>query len=203
MDINSTYNKNIQSRSKLRFLKGLYPRYKSYLKNKFIVWVARKNGATIGECVTMPYKLAKRANSNLTIGNHTSIQSHLIDLRTKVNIGNHVIIGSEVEIITVSHNIDSTEWEQKYYGIEIEDYCWLATRAFILPSCRRIAYGAICAAGSVITRDIEPMAIMTGNPAVLLRQRKNVHSDLCVESMLGNDLMAYSNARAVSKLEKA
>lgn len=194
MNSDSTYTKNIQSRSKLRFIKGLYPRFKKYLINSYVVWLARKNGAIIGECVTMPYKLAKSANSNLTIGNYTSIQSHLIDLRCKVTIGSHVIIGSGVEIITLSHNIDSVDWEHKPYGIEIDDYCWLATRAFILPSCRQIGYGAVCAAGSVIARNVKPMAIMTGNPGELLRQRKNVHTDLCVESMLGNDFVAYTKA---------
>ncbi|MDD4969956.1 MAG: acyltransferase [Paludibacter sp.] len=194
MNSTSTYSKGIQGRTKLKFIKGLYPRYKHYLINKYIVWMARKNGAMIGECVTMPYKLAKSANSNLTIGDHSSIQSHLIDLRAKVKIGSHVIIGSDVEIITVSHNVDSTDWEHKYYGIEIEDYCWLATRAFILPSCQRIGYGAVCAAGTVVARNVETMSIMTGNPAELLRKRKEVHTDLCVESMLGNDFVAYANA---------
>jgi len=197
MNPDSTYSINIRNRSKIRFIKGLFPRLKSYIKNSYIVWVARKNGAQIGKYVTMPYKLALMANSNLSIGDHTSIQSDLIDLRCKVTIGSHVIIGSGVEIITLSHNIDSVDWEHKPYGIEIEDYCWLATRAFILPSCRRIGYGAVCAAGSVIAKNVEPMAIMTGNPAVFLRERKNVHSDLCVESMLGNDFIAYVKARQI------
>lgn len=194
MNSNTTYCKNIQARSTFRFVKGLYPRYKNYLKNRFIVWVARRNGATIGEYVTMPYKLAQKANANLTIGNHTSIQSHALDLRTKITIGNSVIIGSDVEIITVSHNVDSVDWEHKTYGIEIEDYCWLATRVFVLPSCQRIGYGAVCAAGAVLAKNVERMSIVTGNPAVELRKRKAVHTDLCVESMLGNDFVAYTKA---------
>lgn len=194
MNSDTKYSKDIQARTKLRFIKGLYPRYKNYLKNKFIVWLARRNGATIGECVTMPYQLAKSANANLTVGNHTSIQSHVFDLRSKIKIGNNVIIGSDVEIITVSHNVDSVDWEHKKYGLEIEDYCWLATRVFVLPSCQFIGQGAVCAAGSVLARNVEPMAIMTGNPAVFLRNRKTVHSDLCVESMLGNDFIAYTRA---------
>ena len=123
MNTESKYAKDIRSRSTFRFLKGLYPRTKKYIIQRYISSVARKNGAHIGECVTMPYKLAKKANSNLIVGNHTSIQTDLIDLRSKVIIGNHVIIGSGVEIITCSHNIDSPDWEFKSYGLEIEDYC--------------------------------------------------------------------------------
>jgi acetyltransferase-like isoleucine patch superfamily enzyme len=190
----STYITNIQNRSRIRYLKGLVPRYISHLRNSYIVWIARKRGATIGNCVTMPFKLAKKANVNLIIGNHTSIQTDRIDLRTKIKIGNHVIIGADVEIIAVSHNVDSPDWEHKAYGLVIEDYCWLATRAFILPSCQKIEYGAVCAAGSVVSSNIACMEIVTGNPAKSLRLRKNVHIDLCVESMLGNDYLAYKQA---------
>jgi acetyltransferase-like isoleucine patch superfamily enzyme len=190
----SNYKKNIQSRTKKRFVIGLLARVKNYLINKYIIWIARKNGATIGKMVTISYKLAKKANKNLEIGNHTSIQTDIIDLRIPIKIGSHVIIGSGVEIITVSHNIDSVGWEHKYYGLEIEDYCWLATRAFILPSCRKIGYGSVCAAGAVVVKNIESMAVMAGNPAKLIRKREVVHSDLCVESLLGNDFITYKNA---------
>lgn len=189
------YNASIRSRTPLKYYKGLLPRYLKYLKNNFIVWIARRNGAVIGKCVTMPYALAKNANSNLRIGNHTSIQSSKIDLRSLVEIGSHVIIGTDVEILTTSHYVDSPIWEHRYYGIQIEDYSWLATRCFILPSCRRIARGAVCAAGSVVCADVPDMAIVSGNPASVLRTRKAVHSELCVEALLGNDYLAYIQAR--------
>lgn len=197
MDQNSKYITNIKNRKKLHFFKGILGRIKLYIINRYINWVARRNGASIGKSVTMPYKLAKRANSNLVIGNHTSIQSDLIDLRIPIKIGNYVIIGSGVEIITVSHNIDSVDWEHKFYGIQIEDYCWLATRSFILPSCRKIGYGAVCAAGSVVVKNVDSLSIVCGNPAKFLRKRVVVHSDLCVESLLGNDFISYINANKI------
>ncbi len=190
----TAYERGIAGRSTLQYLKGLVPRYISHVRNSYIVWLARRRGATVGECVTMPYKLAKKANSNLTIGNHSSIQTAHLDLRARITIGSYVIIGSDVEIITVSHEVDSPDWEHKPYGITIEDYCWLATRAFILPSCQIIERGAICAAGSVVARDILAMQIVVGNPAKLLRMRKQVHTDLCVEELLGNDYVPYVEA---------
>lgn len=51
----------------------------------------------------MPISLAKKANKNLIIGSHTSIQTDKIDVRSPVKIGSHVIIGKS-EIITTSHN---------------------------------------------------------------------------------------------------
>ena len=82
-----------------------------------------------------------RLQRQLKIGDHVSIQTDKIDLRNPVTIGNYVIIGSETEIITTSHNIDSEEWEHKHYGLTIEDYVWIPTRVMILPSCRNIQYG--------------------------------------------------------------
>lgn len=198
------YQTSIQSRSRFRFAIGLYPRFKKYIINRIIVGLARRNGACIGIGVTMPYALAKNANHNLVVGDHTSIQTWQLDMRANIKIGSHVIIGSDVQILTVSHQIDSPDWEQKPYGIEIEDYCWLATRAFILPSCTKIGYGAVCAAGSVVARNVESMTVVVGNPAKELRKRETVHKDLCVESQLGNDFLPYIEAycaRAAQSVE--
>lgn len=135
------YERNVASRSSFHYLKGLLVRWKQRLYYDKAVTIARKRGAIIGEDVVMPMSLAKRANPNLRIGNHVSIQTDKIDLRSPVTIGNYVIIGSETEIITTSHNIDSEEWEHKYYGITIEDYAWIPTNVMVLPSCRKIGLG--------------------------------------------------------------
>lgn len=185
------YQNRIRSRSKIRFIFGIFPRLISYVKNYFITNIARRHGAIIGKNVTIPYKLAKIANSNLSIGDFTSIQTCLIDLRSKVSIGSNVIIGAGVEILTCSHNINSSEFEFKSYGIDIEDYCWIATRVFILPACKKIGRGGVCGAGSVVTRDVETMSVVSGNPATHLKYRQNIHDNLVVESLLGNDLMQY------------
>ena len=119
--------------------------------------------------------------------------SYKIDLRSPVHIGNNVIISNDCEIITTSHYIDSPEWEHKYYGLEIEDYVWIASNVLILPSCRRIGKGAVIGAGSVVVKDVPPMAVMGGNPAQCLKTRKNIHSKLVIASLLSGDLKIYWN----------
>lgn len=195
MNENSNYFKNIKGRTKFHYIKGLYPRFRQYLKHERARRIARKRGANIGENVVLPISLAKRANKNLIIGNNTSIQTDKIDLRCPVIVGSNVIIGSNNEIITASHNIDSTEWEHKYYGITIEDYVWIPTNILILPSCTKIEYGAVVGSGSVVVNNIESMAVVSGNPAKEFRKRTCVHSDLVVESVLGGDLKTYIKAR--------
>jgi acetyltransferase-like isoleucine patch superfamily enzyme len=195
MDSNSKYVKDIQIRSKIRFFLGVLARLKNYLKNKYAVSVARRRGAIVGESVSMPLALAKKANSNLKIGNNTSIQTSKFDLRATINIGSYVIIGSGTEIITCSHNVDSPDWEFKSYGITIEDYVWVATNVLILPSCTKIEYGAVVGSGSVLAKNVETMNIVSGNTAVFIRKRKEVHYNLCVEGLLGNDLSFFIKVR--------
>lgn len=193
--MNSNYDNGVQSRSFIKYYIGIIPRLLNFLKNERAVRIARKRGASIGKCVVIPLSLAKKANANLSIGDHTSIQTDMIDMRASVQIGNHVIIGSGVQILTESHNIDSPEWELKTYGLTIEDYAWLATNAFILPSCRNIGYGAVIGGGSLCVSDIKEMSIVSGNPAKELRKRKCVHSNLVVESLLGGDYLQYIRSR--------
>lgn len=190
-DNRTLYQKKVQDRSQIHYLIGLIIRWKQNFKYARARRIARKRGATIGEGVVMTLKLAKRANSNLSVGNHTSIQTDKLDMRSPVTIGSYVIIGSGTEIITTSHNIDSPEWEHKNYGIEIEDYAWIPTNILILPSCRKIGYGAVVGSGSVVVKNIEPMSVVSGNPAKEFKKRGCVHSSLIVESLLGGDYEVY------------
>jgi len=190
MSERTLYEKNIQNRTTLHFLKGFFPRFCQYIKHERARRIARRRGAIIGENTVLPLSLARQANYNLIIGHNSSIQTDKLDLRSPVKIGNYCIIG-QCEIITTSHYVDSPDWEHKNYGIDIEDYVWIASNVLVIPSCQKIGYGAVAGAGSVVVKNIEPMSIVNGNPAVLLRYRKEVHKDLVVESLLGGDLKKY------------
>jgi acetyltransferase-like isoleucine patch superfamily enzyme len=183
----------IRNRNRIRFLIGLYPRFIKYIKLSYIRYIARKRGAIVGHNTVIPYSLAKKANSNLVIGHNAVIQTDKIDMRSPVKIGNNVMIG-KCEIITTSHYVDSPDFEHKHYGIEIEDYVWLTSYVLVTPSCRYIGYGAVASAGSVVVKNVEKMSVVGGNPAVHLRKREKVHTDLVVESLLGGDFEAYIQA---------
>lgn len=187
----TVYQRRIEGRSFFRYLVGLTVRWLNHKKYQRARRIARKNGAIVSDTAVFPVSLAKKLNANCYIGNHVTIQTDNIDTRSPLRIGNNVIIGQDVRILTASHNIDSPEWDFKTYGLEIEDYVWIATGATILPSCQKLAYGSVVGGASLCYKNTETMDVVCGNPAVFLKKRKCVHSKLVVESLLGGDYAIY------------
>lgn len=69
------------------------------------------------------------------------------------------------------------DWKGKSLRVEIEDDVWIGYAAIILSGVR-VGTGSIIAAGSVVTRDVEPYAIYGGAPAKKITNRFNSESDL-------------------------
>ncbi|RUX91838.1 CatB-related O-acetyltransferase [Mesorhizobium sp. M7D.F.Ca.US.004.03.1.1] len=53
---------------------------------------------------------------------------------------------------------------------EIGNDVWIGRRAIIMPGIT-IGDGAVVGAGSIVTKDVAPYAIVAGNPAKLIRNR--------------------------------
>lgn len=92
-------------------------------------------------------------------------------------IGDNVMMGPEVSILSGSHNYANTEIPMTEQGapprkpVVIGDDVWIGTRTIILPGVK-VGNHAIVGAGSVVTKDIPEWAIVGGNPAKLIRYRK-------------------------------
>lgn len=107
-----------------------------------------------------------------SIGSFCSIADGVI-----VSNGNHPIdrltthpFTSEKVYGFINHNTP-TEWLHSKNGkITIGNDVWIGLNAVILTSVS-IGNGAIVGAGSVVTHDVPPYAIVAGNPAKLIRYR--------------------------------
>ena len=185
------YEHSIRSRGTVRFWLGFLARLLSWLKIQRKLRKMRKSGAKIGSHIGIGSKIVPPASRYLKIGDHVSIHTDRIDVRAPLLIGDYVILGDSASIITCSHDIDDPEWKFKSYGLEIEDYVWVATRAMILPSCRKIGRGAVIGAGAVVVKDVPPMAVVSGNPGQIIRYRRCVHDKLVPERLLGGGLKSY------------
>jgi acetyltransferase-like isoleucine patch superfamily enzyme len=200
LDLNYiSYYEKINNRNKIHFIEGLIPRFINYYKSQIICSIAKLKGAKIGSNSYITLKLALKANNNLTIGNSSIIESHDLDLRDRIFIGNKVIINKGVKILRASHIVDSSFFETISNELIVEDFVWIATSAVVLPSCKIIKEGSVIGASSVLAYSIkEPKSIVFGNPAVFKRYRKENYINLIVESLQGRDLKQYLNSKKIN-----
>jgi maltose O-acetyltransferase len=87
-----------------------------------------------------------------------------------IKVGNYVSVGHKVEFYTSDHDPDDPAFARRDAPIDIGDYVWIGSRSTILKGVT-IGRGAVVAAGSVVTKDVEPFAIVGGHPAKFLRMR--------------------------------
>lgn len=90
--------------------------------------------------------------------------------RYPIRIGSHVSIGPEAAILTLGHDTQSPEFAGKGGEVTIGSHVWIAYRAVVLPGVH-IGDGAVVAAGSVVTHDVEPYDIVAGVPAKVVGKR--------------------------------
>ncbi len=115
--------------------------------------------------------------SNISIGNYSGIgeKSFIQDIG-KIDIGDSVLMGPEVMIFTANHNIKKNQLIRKQgYSVKnvvIEDDVWIGARSIILPGVK-IGKGSVVAAGSIVTKSVEPYSVVGGNPAKVIKFREN------------------------------
>jgi acetyltransferase-like isoleucine patch superfamily enzyme len=87
-----------------------------------------------------------------------------------LDIGDDVMIGPNVSIITASHPVDPSERRAATIGkpIVIERNVWIAAGATIVGGVT-IGENSVVAAGSVVTKDVPPNTLVGGNPARVIR----------------------------------
>lgn len=100
------------------------------------------------------------------------------DARGGIQIGDNVIFGPFSKILTANHLYESNfipyGFGFEYRPVIIEDNVWIGANVLILPGVK-IMQGAIVGAGSVVTKDVQPLEIVGGNPAkkIGFRNEKN------------------------------
>ncbi|HEY0966804.1 MAG TPA: acyltransferase [Opitutaceae bacterium] len=102
-----------------------------------------------------------------------------------IRTGHDVSIGPEATILTLGHDPQSPQFADRGGDVTIGNHVWIAYRAIILPGVT-IGDGAVIAAGAVVTKDVEPYAIMAGSPARKVGERnRNLEYRLDYNPFLG------------------
>ena len=182
--------------SRFRHFCGVYSNTKSnfvyYVVLPFVMrlysrhirkWFLKCLGLKVGRNTLIGRKASFRDCSNIEIGDGCVVNPHvLLDGRgAKITIGNNVDIAQEAIIWTLEH--DSHTHKAIAKEVNIEDYVWIGNRTIILPGVT-IGKDSICAAGSVVTKDVPPNSIVGGIPAKVIGTRNRmIDYKLCFSSI--------------------
>jgi acetyltransferase-like isoleucine patch superfamily enzyme len=114
--------------------------------------------------------------AGLVMGNRSSIGAYsYIGCSGPITIGDDVLMGPRITIIAENHNYSDVSRPINKQGVHnkgvtVGNDIWIGTGVTILDGVT-IADHAIIAAGAVVTKDVQPFAIVAGVPARQIRSR--------------------------------
>lgn len=120
-----------------------------------------------------------RVHGQLTAGDHCSFNLNA-SVIGHVRMGSWVRVAAGAVLAGFDHIADDPETPiaqqgVSYKGIEIGDDVWIGANAVVTDGVR-IGSHCIVAAGAVVTRDVPDYALVGGNPARLIRDRRRPRS---------------------------
>lgn len=127
--------------------------------------------------IIQPNVIKLTPESKIIIGNNVGISGSVISATTQITIGDNVLIGSGCVICdSDAHPIHPKDRQEhiltKSSPIIIENDVFIGARCIILKGVK-IGHGSVIGAGSVVTKDIPPMSIYAGNPAVFIKKMED------------------------------
>ena len=137
-------------------------------------FVYRALGAEIGKNVVFHFRTEIRGIHRLKIGAGTIIGDNaLLAASGGLTIGKNVNLSSNVSIYSFEHDHRDPYFRctpEKTRPITIGDRVWIGSNVIILPGVN-IGEGAVCCASCVVTKDVEPYAVVAGIPARKVNER--------------------------------
>ena len=124
-----------------------------------------------GTYIDVPFRCDYGKNIRIGDRFYANANCTIIDV-AKVTIGNDVMFGPNVSVITAGHPVHPQVRASAYeYGIPIRigDHVWIGAGAVILPGVT-IGSNTVIGAGSIVTKDIPENVIAAGNPCKVIRE---------------------------------
>lgn len=87
-----------------------------------------------------------------------------------VHIGRNATVSQRAFLCTAGHDITDPHHHQTSAPIDIQERAWVCAEAFVGQGVT-VGDGAVCAARSVVIKDVEPWTVVGGNPAKFIKKR--------------------------------
>ncbi len=133
---------------------------------KFLDFVGKDVNIEKGAQITSKMRIGDRSGVGINAKMHGT-----------VIIGNDVMMGPDCIIYTRNHAFSDTSIPMRKQGFSEEkpviigNDVWIGGRVIILPGVH-VGNGAIIGAGAVVTKNVPDYAIVGGNPAKIIKYRK-------------------------------
>ncbi len=165
----------------------LYNIFTPYFKN-----TNKKRYAKCGEHVDLTGPLNLYA-SQVSLDNFTRLQPGVtmisntgrftVKKYSAIGAGCVIIPGSHVPTVGLPQYLSTAHINDKDGEIIVEEDCWVGAGCCLL-SHSHIGRGAVVAAGSIVTKDIPPYAVVAGSPAKVIASRFSLEQIIKHETIL-------------------
>lgn len=128
-------------------------------------------GKTVDDSSSLIPPFYTTGGPDITVGRNVFVNQNctFYDLGG-LDIGDDVMIGPNVSLITSGHPIEPAQRRAAVIArpIVIERNVWIATGAIVIGGVT-VGENSVVSAGSVVTRDVPPNSLVGGNPVRLIR----------------------------------
>jgi acetyltransferase-like isoleucine patch superfamily enzyme len=130
----------------------------------------------LGSNVLIDYGCYIRYPWRVSIGNNVSlnrgctIYASMQVADAEIILGNNIALGPNVTLFGAGHDASALSLPDTAGSIVIKDYVWIGGNSTVLQGVT-IGEGAIVAAGSVVTQDVESYSVVAGIPAKKIKKR--------------------------------
>ena len=131
---------------------------------------ARLTGAAVDDSFALLPPFYTDFGKNIRVGKNVFI-NHACEFmdRGGITIGDDVLIGPKVNLVTINHPLDPATRRSTYCKpIVIRNGAWLGAGVSVMPGVT-IGENAVVAANAVVTRDVPDNAVVGGVPARVIR----------------------------------
>lgn len=139
-----------------------------------------RGDVTLGDgCEIHDFAFLDAEGGSIRLGSHCSVNPFTVLYgHGGLTIGDNVRIATHVVIIPADHVFeDLSEPIRKQglrrRGIVIEDDVWIGANVVITDGVR-IGTGSVVAAGAVVTQNVEPLSVVGGVPARVIKKREEL-----------------------------
>ena len=150
--------------------------YTGKLWNYIRVQLCKRIFKKCGKIRTINRRVCFDSGRNIEMGDDSGIGANT-QIPSNTIIGKNVMISRNVFILTRNHEFSRTDIPIIEQGFKpflqtvIKDDCWIGMNSLLTPG-RIVEKGTIVAMGSVLTKNFPEYSIVGGNPAKMLKSRK-------------------------------